>query len=61
LSLPGIVWKPLVVPVSHYPWSILWRADDRSQHVRAVVESARDLSRELSWLVPSDSLERSAD
>jgi DNA-binding transcriptional LysR family regulator len=53
LAVPGIVWRPLVEPVSRYPWSILWRAGDSSEHVRAVVAAARRLSRELDWLHPS--------
>jgi DNA-binding transcriptional LysR family regulator len=53
-AVPGVVWRPLVRPVSRYPWSVLWRADDRSEHVQGVVAAARRLSRELSWLEPSD-------
>jgi DNA-binding transcriptional LysR family regulator len=49
-TVQGIVWGPLVEPVSHYPWSVLWRAGDRSEHIRAVVAGARRLSRELGWL-----------
>jgi DNA-binding transcriptional LysR family regulator len=52
-TVPGIVWGPLVEPASNYPWSVLWRAGDRSEHVRAVVAAARSLSRELGWLQPS--------
>ncbi len=47
---PGIVWRPLTEPVSLYPWSVLWRADDESEHVRAVVACARALADELDWL-----------
>jgi len=46
----GVVWKPLTEPVSCYPWSVLWRSDDQSEHVRTVVACARALSRELGWL-----------
>lgn len=49
---PGVVWRPLVESVSRYPWSVLWRADDHSQPVRAMVSCARQLSRELAWLEP---------
>ena len=49
-ALPEMVWRPLVAPVSRYPWSVLWRADDHSEHVRAVVACARELSQALSWL-----------
>jgi len=31
----GIVWKPVFSPPSHYPWSVLWRAGDSSEHVNA--------------------------
>ncbi|HEX6933475.1 MAG TPA: LysR substrate-binding domain-containing protein [Streptosporangiaceae bacterium] len=51
---PGIVWKPLTEPASLYPWSILWRADDVSEHVRAVVGCARSLAAELDWLNPAE-------
>jgi DNA-binding transcriptional LysR family regulator len=49
-AVPGIVWRQLVEPVSRYPWSVLWRADDPSEHVRALVACARVLSQELGWL-----------
>jgi DNA-binding transcriptional LysR family regulator len=49
-AVPGIVWRPLIAPVSHYPWSVLWRAGDPSEHVRALVACARTLSQELGWL-----------
>ncbi|HVB43061.1 MAG TPA: LysR family transcriptional regulator [Streptosporangiaceae bacterium] len=50
----GIVWRPLTAPPSLYPWSVLWRADDDSEHVRAVVACARALADELDWLKPAD-------
>jgi DNA-binding transcriptional LysR family regulator len=53
VAVPGIVWRQLVEPVSRYPWSVLWRAGDPSEHVRALVASARTLSQELGWLAPS--------
>jgi DNA-binding transcriptional LysR family regulator len=46
----GIVWRPLVAPVSRYPWSVLWRASDHSEHVRALVACALALSQALGWL-----------
>ncbi len=55
---PGIVWRPLAEPVSLYPWSILWRADDDSEHVRAVVACARSLADELDWLEPAHQVTR---
>src|SRR5664279_2486388 len=36
----GIVWKPVVSPPSHYPWSVLWRAGDSSDHVNAFIHAA---------------------
>jgi hypothetical protein len=48
-----LVWRPLVEPSSHYPWSVLWRADDHSEHVRAVAVSAQRLSQDFSWLEPT--------
>jgi DNA-binding transcriptional LysR family regulator len=53
---PGIVWRPLIEPVSHYPWSMLWRAGDHSAHVLAAVAGARRLSEELGWLEPAAAL-----
>jgi DNA-binding transcriptional LysR family regulator len=52
-AVSGVVWRPLVQPLSLYPWSVLWRVGDHSEHVRAVVTGARRLSRELGWLRPS--------
>jgi DNA-binding transcriptional LysR family regulator len=49
-ALAGTVWRPLTDPVPRYPWSILWRADDSSEHVREVIASAQALSVELGWL-----------
>ena len=48
----GIVWRPLVAPTSRYPWSVLWRVGDTSEHVSALVDTARMLSRQLGWLQP---------
>jgi len=33
---------------------VLWRADDPSEHVRAIVSCARNMSRRLGWLVTAD-------
>jgi hypothetical protein len=49
----GIVWRPLVAPVWRYPWSVLWRAGDLSDHVLGLAACARTLSQELGWLEPS--------
>jgi DNA-binding transcriptional LysR family regulator len=49
---PGIVWRPLVDPPSRYPWSVLWRVGDSSEHVTALVDAARTLSGQLGWLHP---------
>jgi DNA-binding transcriptional LysR family regulator len=53
-AAPRIVWRPLVEPAPHYPWSLLWRAGDRYEQVGWVVAAARRLSRELGWLRPAD-------
>jgi DNA-binding transcriptional LysR family regulator len=39
----GVVWRPLIQPSIRYPWSVLWRVGDSSEHVQAVVSSARSL------------------
>jgi DNA-binding transcriptional LysR family regulator len=52
-SLPGTIWRPLAEPASYYPWSVLWRAAEVSDHVRAIVNCARIMSRRLGWLVPA--------
>jgi DNA-binding transcriptional LysR family regulator len=56
---PGLVWKPLVEPVSLYPWSLLWRAADQSEHVHAVRACTRALSDDLGWLPPAGRTGRS--
>jgi DNA-binding transcriptional LysR family regulator len=53
-ALPGTIWRPLIEPASHYPWSILWRATDTSDHVRAIIACARALSQRLGWLAATD-------
>jgi DNA-binding transcriptional LysR family regulator len=49
-ALAGVTWRPLVEPASRYPWSMLRRSEDRSEHVQAVLAYARALSRERGWL-----------
>jgi DNA-binding transcriptional LysR family regulator len=49
-ALPGTIWRPLSDPVSHYPWSILWRAGDTTDHVNALITCAREMSQRLDWL-----------
>jgi DNA-binding transcriptional LysR family regulator len=53
-ALPGTIWRPLTAPVSYYPWSVLWRSTDDSEHVAAVVACARSMSQRLGWLVVID-------
>jgi DNA-binding transcriptional LysR family regulator len=53
-ALPGTIWRPLTEPVSCYPWSVLWRAADESDQVRAVVTCARAMSERLGWLAVPD-------
>ena len=52
-ALPGTTWRPLTEPASYYPWSVLWRATDTSDHVHAIVSCAQTMSRRLDWLVTS--------
>jgi DNA-binding transcriptional LysR family regulator len=53
-ALPGTIWRPLIEPVSHYPWSILWRAGDTTDHVTGLVTCAREMSQRLDWLTIPD-------
>lgn len=53
-ALPGTIWRPLIDPESYYPWSILWRATDDTDHVRALINCARTMSDRLGWLVSPD-------
>jgi len=53
-ALPGTIWRPLTEPTSYYPWSVLWRADDTSEYVRAIVSCARNMSGRLGWLATTD-------
>jgi DNA-binding transcriptional LysR family regulator len=48
----GIVWRQLVAPLSRYPWSVLSRAGDSSEHVSTLVRAARALSQQFGWLRP---------
>ncbi|MFC4114206.1 LysR family transcriptional regulator [Nonomuraea zeae] len=50
---PGTLWRPLTEPVTHYPWSLLWRDANPSPHVAAVITSARQLAQQLGWLQPA--------
>ena len=52
-ALPGTTWRPLTEPASYYPWSVLWRATDTSDHAHAIVSCAQTMSRRLDWLVTS--------
>jgi DNA-binding transcriptional LysR family regulator len=53
-ALPGTIWRSLTAPASYYPWSVLWRAADQSDQVRAVVACARTMSARLGWLHTAD-------
>ncbi|MFI0370575.1 LysR substrate-binding domain-containing protein [Actinomadura sp. 1N219] len=55
-ALPGTLWRPLTEPASYYPWSVLWRADDDSDHVTTIVTCARAMSARLGWLTTPDRL-----
>lgn len=49
---PGTIWRPLMDPVTHYPWSLLWHQDNPSSHIATVIDSARRLAERLDWLQP---------
>ena len=53
-TLPGAIWRPLAEPESRYPWSVLWRAADASEPVRAIVDCAQVMSQRLGWLPAAD-------
>jgi hypothetical protein len=53
-ALSGAIWRPLAEPEPHYPWSVLWRAADVSEHVRAIIDSAKAMSQRLGWLPAAD-------
>ncbi|MFI0409308.1 LysR family transcriptional regulator [Actinomadura sp. 3N508] len=53
-ALAGTLWRPLTDPASYYPWSVLWRADDDSGQVAAIVSCARAISARLGWLTTPD-------
>ncbi|MGP4103166.1 LysR family transcriptional regulator [Nonomuraea sp. KM90] len=50
---PGTTWRPLTVPTTHYPWSLLWHDANASPHIATVVNSARQLAGRLGWLEPA--------
>ncbi|MFI7034902.1 LysR substrate-binding domain-containing protein [Microbispora rosea] len=52
----GTVWRPLIEPNHHYPWSLLWRSGDPSPYVNAVIDTARQVARRLDWLGTARSL-----
>lgn len=56
--VPGTTWVPLTKPAVGYPWSLLWRADNTSKHVRAVLDCARTLARTLNWVCCDSCLQR---
>ena len=53
-ALAGATWRPLAEPESRYPWSVLWRAADASEPVRAIVDCAQVMSQRLGWLPAAD-------
>ena len=55
-ALPGTTWRPLTHPATHYPWSVLWRANDHTGHVRAVITCAQAMSQRLGWLTTTSQL-----
>jgi DNA-binding transcriptional LysR family regulator len=53
-AVPATVWRPLTHPTSYYPWSVLWRAYDVSDHVKAIVDCTKTMSHRLGWLNEAD-------
>jgi hypothetical protein len=49
-ALPATIWRHLTQPASFYPWSVLWRAGNDSEHVKAIVTCAKAMSQRLGWL-----------
>ena len=54
LDINGIRWLQLVDPPSHYPWSLLWRANNETELVQVVLRCARALSARLGWTAATD-------
>ena len=44
-----LTWRPLTETAPRYPWSVLWRAQNPSRYVSALVNTARRLSIEQGW------------
>lgn len=55
---PGTTWVPLIKPTLGCPWSLLWRVDNTSIHVRAVLNCARTLARTLNWVCGDSCLQQ---
>ncbi|MFB4320616.1 LysR family transcriptional regulator [Actinomadura sp. 21ATH] len=53
-ALPGTLWRPLTGPASFYPWSVLWRAGNESDHVTAIVDCARAMAAHFGWLTGTE-------
>ena len=56
LRWPGTCWVPLVDPEPQHSWSLLWRGDNESEHLNAVLDCARELSRMRGWTAAATSL-----
>ena len=46
---PDLIWRPLTGAAPRYPWSVLWRAQNPSRYVTALVATARRMSLENGW------------
>ena len=52
LELPpgaGVRLLPVTGPVPRFPWSVIWRADDRSPALAAFLRQLSELSRDEQW------------
>lgn len=44
-----VTWRPLTETAPRYPWSLLWRAQNRSHYVSDLVATARRMSLDQGW------------
>ncbi|NUP79618.1 MAG: LysR family transcriptional regulator, partial [Nonomuraea sp.] len=49
-AVPGAVLRPLVDPVALFPWTMMWRAGDDHQGLRALHQAVDRLAADHDWL-----------
>lgn len=47
---PDLVFRPLIDPTPLFAWSMMWKSDSLSAHVRDFLDSARAVARRERWL-----------